>query len=35
VLVSSWWVRLGTHRGSRRWPHLLVDAPAQLKAHHV
>jgi hypothetical protein len=28
-------VRLGTHRGSRRWPHLLVDAPAQFKAHHA
>jgi hypothetical protein len=28
------WVRLGTHRGSRRWPHLLVDTSAQLKAHH-
>ena len=25
----------GTHRGSRRWPHLLVDTPAHLKAHHV
>jgi hypothetical protein len=35
VVISSWWVRLGTHRGSRRWPHLWVDTFGHFKAHHV
>lgn len=33
-MFSSWCVLGGTHRGSRRWPHYVVDPTATLKPHH-